>query len=301
MALSLVECVTDPFEWMMKNGTEPPKEIFRRNTHTENGDTQAMTFIKYVRTPFIPKAFWHHPYLQNNDGKTVAMLCVENDIPVIYDLWKHDPNIRDKDGNTLAMIAILHDVEIEPWMECDPNIQNKDGNTTAMLYLQRYHHNPLRWMLHDPNLQDKNGNTIAMLYVAIMREEPLFWMRGKQFIRNIKHATLYDVWRSLMPDTPPDWIKQPPYIIVSSICKCCEKGDIKPTHLFGNMLVCDKCAENNNCKNKIFYDSNECPVCKSKISSIVVMKSCGHVFCKRCVDNWLNNGNSCPFGCKLTE
>ena len=57
-----------------------------------------MTFIKYVGTPFIPKDFWHNPSLKNSDGKTVAMLSVENNIPIIYDLWRHDPNIQDRMG-----------------------------------------------------------------------------------------------------------------------------------------------------------------------------------------------------------
>lgn len=291
----------DSFEWMEENGTEPPRELCLHSTVAKNGDTQAMAFIKYVCTPFIPKHFWHQPYLQNADGKTVAILCVERDIPVLYNIWQHNPNIQDNDGNTIAMIAILHDIRVEPWMRCDPNMQNKDGNTVAMVYLQRFLQDPPEWMHHNPDIQDKNGNTIAMLYVATLREEPAYWMRGKQFLRNIKHATLYDVWCNLRSDAPPEWIKQPPYTIISSICKCCAKGDVKPTHLYEHMLVCDTCAKNNDCKKRVYYDSNECAICKSKMSSIVVMNGCGHIFCKKCVDNWLNHGNSCPFGCALAE
>lgn len=282
------------FEWMMTYGTTPPKSLMLKNITVFKGDTQAMAFIKYVSIPFIPKQFWHVPYLQNTEGKTVAMLAIEREIPIIYPIWQHDPNIQDNDGNTIAMLAISHNMNIESWMQHDPSLQDKNGNTIAMLFMQKRLMYPPKWMQHGPNIQDKNGNTIAMLFIAVFKEEPLFWMKCNPFIRNIRGATIYDVWKNIMGTIPPEWIKECPYLFIRGQCKC----NHSLNYFVNGNLLCDECANKYSNKQKVYY-TPECTICRDTLKTPVVMKKCGHIFCKHCLETWIQTSNMCPFGCKL--
>lgn len=291
------------FEWMIQRGTTPPPALMSKSTVTFNGETQAMTFIKHVGIPFIPKQFWHDPSLQNPEGNTVAMIATSLHIPVIYELWHHDPSLQNNDGNTVAMIAIMNGFNIEPWMQHNPNLQNNDGNTIAMLFIQKELSDPPKWMQHDPDLQDKNGNTIAMLYVAVFKDDPLHWMQGNPYIRNIKGATIRDVWMNMIKTPPPEWMKEIPYVSATHICKCCGEK-VMPKWLDKNTLLCDECAKEGKEKKgmkRVYVDSLECAICRTRLKNIVVMKKCGHVFCKSCVDSWIKTSNTCPFGCKLID
>jgi len=38
----------------------------------------------------------------------------------------------------------------------------------------------------------------------------------------------------------------------------------------------------------------ECPICMDKINTDVLITSCRHHFCQKCMDAWLNKNNTCP-------
>ena len=48
-------------------------------------------------------------------------------------------------------------------------------------------------------------------------------------------------------------------------------------------------------KKRIARDKHTCPICSDIITEEkVVTTSCGHLFCKPCLEQWMNVGDTCP-------
>jgi hypothetical protein len=44
----------------------------------------------------------------------------------------------------------------------------------------------------------------------------------------------------------------------------------------------------------VTINTYECPICMDEINTDVLITNCGHHFCQKCMDVWLNKNNTCP-------
>ena len=52
---------------------------------------------------------------------------------------------------------------------------------------------------------------------------------------------------------------------------------------------------------KVFKEDINCPICLDILTEPQMCMNCQNVYCKKCIDNWLQKSSTCPNRCQSTK